>query len=115
MRRKYGSDLVVDALRSFGITHVAFNPGASFRGLHESLVNAGFEAPAIIEVPHEKVAIGIAHGYAKASGKPMAVIIHDLVGLLHATMGIYCAYTDRVPMLLLGGAGPMDTSVRRPW
>ncbi len=115
MRRKYGSDLVVDALRSFGITHVAFNPGASFRGLHESLVNAGPEAPDIIEVPHEKVAIGIAHGYAKASGKPMAVIIHDLVGLLHATMGIYYAYADRVPMLLLGGAGPMDASVRRPW
>lgn len=115
MRREYGSDLVVDLLRSFDITNVAFNPGASFRGLHESLVNAGVDAPTIIEVPHEKVAVGMAHGYAKASGKPMAVVIHDLVGLLHATLGIYYAYTDRVPMLLLGGAGPMDAAVRRPW
>ncbi|MDT5126107.1 MAG: acetolactate synthase large subunit [Mycobacterium sp.] len=115
MRRQFGSDLVVDALRSFGVTHVAFNPGASFRGLHESLVTAGSGGPTIIEVPHEKIAIGIAHGYAKASGQPMAVVIHDLVGLLHATLGIYYAYADRVPMMVLGGAGPMDAAVRRPW
>jgi acetolactate synthase-1/2/3 large subunit len=115
MRRQFGSDLVVDALRSFGISHVAFNPGASFRGLHESLVTAGADGPVIIEVPHEKIAVGIAHGYAKATGRPMAVVIHDLVGLLHATLGIYYAYADRIPMLLLGGAGPMDAAVRRPW
>lgn len=115
MRLRYGSDVVVQALRRFGIEHVAFNPGASFRGLHESLANAGADGPTIIEVPHEKVAVGIAHGYAKATGRPMAVVIHDLVGLLHATLGVYYAYTDRVPMLLLGGAGPMDAAVRRPW
>ncbi|OAN35128.1 thiamine pyrophosphate-binding protein [Mycolicibacterium iranicum] len=107
--------MVVEALRSFGIEHVAFNPGASFRGLHESLVVAGAEGPQIVEVPHEKIAVGIAHGYAKATGRPMAVVIHDLVGLLHATLGVYYAYADRVPMLLLGGAGPMDAAVRRPW
>ena len=115
MRKQYGSDLVVDLLQSFGISHVAFNPGASFRGLHESLVTAGSDGPEIIEVPHEKIAVGIAHGYAKTLGKPMAVVIHDLVGLLHAPLGIYYAYADRVPILLLGGAGPMDAAVRRPW
>ncbi len=115
MRSEYGSDAVVEMLNSFGITYVAFNPGASFRGLHESLVTAGDQGPALIEVQHEKIAVGIAHGYAKATGRPMAVVTHDLVGLLHATTGIYYAYTDRVPMLILGGAGPLDAARRRPW
>src|SRR5262249_40731671 len=103
----------VELLSTFGIKHVAFNPGASFRGLLESLVTAGAEGPQIIEVPHEKIAVGIAHGYAKASGEPMAVVIHDLVGLLHAPLAIYSRHPDRVPILLLGGAGPMDAAVRR--
>lgn len=116
---RYGSDVVVDALRAFGVPWVAFNPGASFRGLHDSLVNyqrdGGDRIPGLLEVPHEKIAVGMAHGFAKATGQPMAVVTHDLVGLLHATMGVYCAWIDRVPMLLLGGAGPMDAARRRPW
>jgi acetolactate synthase-1/2/3 large subunit len=112
---RYGSDVVVDMLQAQGIEYVALNPGASFRGLHDSLVNYGEGRPQILEVPHEKVALGIAHGYAKASGRSMGVILHDLVGLLHGTMGVYYAYIDRAPMLILGGAGPMDAARRRPW
>lgn len=111
----YGSDLVVDVLRAKDIPFVALNPGASFRGLHDSIVNHGGNRPEIILVPHEKVAVGIAHGYAKATGRMMAVALHDLVGLLHGTMGVYYAHVDRVPMLILGGAGPMDAARRRPW
>jgi acetolactate synthase-1/2/3 large subunit len=111
----YGSDLVVDILRSEDIPFLAINPGASFRGLHDSIVNHGGNDPEIILVPHEKVAVGIAHGYAKATGRAMGVVLHDLVGLLHGTMGIYYAHVDRTPMLVLGGAGPMDTARRRPW
>lgn len=111
----YGSDLVVDILQAHDVPFVALNPGASFRGLHDSLVNHGEGRPEIILVPHEKVAVGIAHGYAKATGRAMGVILHDLVGLLHGTMGVYYAYTDRVPMVVLGGAGPMDAARRRPW
>lgn len=114
-RPYHGSDLVVDVLRSQGIPYLALNPGASFRGLHDSVVNHGGNDPEIILVPHEKVAVGIAHGYAKATGRMMGVVLHDLVGLLHGTMGVYYAYTDRVPMLVLGGAGPMDQARRRPW
>jgi benzoylformate decarboxylase/acetolactate synthase-1/2/3 large subunit len=112
---RYGSDLVVDLLQEQGIEYVAMNPGASFRGLHDSLVNYAGGKPELLEIPHEKVAVGIAHGYAKATGRPMGVITHDLVGLLHATLGVYYAYIDRVPMLVLGGAGPMDGARRRPW
>ena len=111
---RYGSDVVVDLLRAYGIRHVALNPGASYRGLHDSLVNTP-GAPEIITCPHEKLAVNIAHGYARASGTPMAAILHDTVGLLHGSLGLFLAYIDRAPVLVLGGAGPMDTSRRRPW
>jgi acetolactate synthase I/II/III large subunit len=112
---RYGSDVAVDALHALGVRYLALNPGASFRGLHDSLVNYGGNRPQVLEVPHEKVAVGIAHGYAKAGGEPMGVVTHDLVGLLQASMGVFYAYVDRVPMLVLGGAGPMDQAKRRPW
>src|SRR3954466_9124765 len=111
----HGSDLVVDILQSQEIPYLAINPGASFRGLHDSIVNYGGNKPEIILVPHEKVAVGIAHGYAKATGQAMGVVLHDLVGLLHGTMGVYYAHVDRVRMVGLGGAVPMDQARRRPW
>ena len=103
---QWGSDVMVDVLRGLGLRYVALNPGSSFRGLHDSLVNYGGDEITMIEVPHEKLALGVAHGYAKVTGEPMAVILHDLVGLLHGTMGVYYAYIDRVPVIVLGGAGP---------
>ena len=63
---------------------------------------------------HEEIAVQIAHGYAKATGKPMAAIVHDIVGLLHASMAIYYAYIDRVPVFVIGATGPMDEAKRRP-
>ncbi|MDH5504081.1 MAG: thiamine pyrophosphate-binding protein [Acidimicrobiia bacterium] len=111
---EYVSDVIVARLARLGIQHIALNPGASFRGIHDSLVNFP-GAPEMIEVPHEKIAVGMAHGYAKATGKTMGVMVHDLVGLLHASLGVYYAYVDRAPMLIVGGAGPMDQARRRPW
>ena len=93
----WGSDVMVDALRQLDLPYVSLNPGSSFRGLHDSLVNYAGDEIQMIECPHEKIAVALAHGYAKVTGKPMVVILHDLVGLLHGTMGIYYAYIDRVP------------------
>lgn len=116
---RYGSDLAVDIIRRLGIRYIALNPGASYRGLHDSIVN--FRAddtpegdPEIIECTHEEIAVAAAHGYAKASGDIMAVGLHDVVGLQHASMAIFNAWSDRVPMLMLGGGGPMDAELRRP-
>ena len=111
---RYGSDVMVDLLIEQGVRYVALNPGASFRGLHDSLVNRE-GAPEIILVPHEKLAVNLAHGYAKASGEVMAAVLHDTVGLLHGSLGIFTAFLDRAPVLVFGGAGPMDTARRRPW
>jgi benzoylformate decarboxylase/acetolactate synthase-1/2/3 large subunit len=111
--RRYGSDIVVEFLRAAGIDHVALNPGASFRGLHDSLGTAA--TPETIVTLHEEVAVGIAHGYAKSAGRPMAVFVHDQVGLHHAAMALFNAYVDAVPMLVIGGCGPRDVTRRRPW
>ncbi len=112
---QWGSDVMVDVLRMLGLKYVSLNPGSSFRGLHDSLVNYGGDEITMIECPHEKLALGVAHGYAKATGEPMAVILHDLVGLLQGTMGVYYAYLDRVPVIVLGGSGPADHERRRPY
>ena len=115
MAPTYGSDVIVDLLKGFGIEYAALNPGASYRGLHDSLVNYGGNRPEIITCTHEEVAVAVAHGYAKVTGKPMAAIVHDVVGLLHCTMAIYYAHVDRVPVLVLGATGPVDRSKRRPY
>ena len=109
------SDVIVDLIKRFGFPYIALNPGASYRGLHDSLVNYGGTQPPILLCQHEKIAVQIAHGYAKATGKPMVAIVHDVVGLLHATMGIYYAYVDRAPIFVIGATGPMDESRRRPF
>ena len=92
MAPRYGSDLVVDLLRAAGVEYVALNPGATFRGLHDSLVNyqsagGGVAGPELILTTHEEIAVAMAHGYAKAKGRPMAAVVHDIVGLQHASTG----------------------------
>ncbi|HEY6015267.1 MAG TPA: thiamine pyrophosphate-binding protein, partial [Gaiellaceae bacterium] len=115
MTKRYGSDVMVDAIKACGFRYVTLNPGSSFRGLHDSLVNHGGNVdPEIITCNHEKLAVGIAHGYAKATGETAACILHDIVGLLQGTMGIYYAWIDRAPVVVFGGAGPMAYDRRRP-
>lgn len=112
----WGSDIPAAMLRRLGIKHIALTPGASYRGFHDSLVNhLGNEAPEIVLCTHEEHAIAVAHGYAKATGQAMAVAVHSNVGLMHASMAIFNAFCDRVPMLILGATGPMDATERRPW
>jgi thiamine pyrophosphate-dependent acetolactate synthase large subunit-like protein len=112
----FGSDVVADALRATDIPYVALNPGASYRGLHDSLVNyLGNEAPQMLLCLHEEAAIAIAHGYAKVTGKAMAAAVHSNVGLMHGTMAIFNAWCDRMPIVVLGATGPVDAVKRRPW
>src|SRR6186997_610279 len=112
----FGSDVVADALRATDIPYIALNPGASYRGLHDSLVNyLGNERPQMLLCLHEESAVAIAHGYAKVTGKAMAAAVHSNVGLMHATMAIFNAWCDRMPVLVLGATGPVDAMKRRPW
>src|SRR5215469_1135680 len=112
----WGSDVMALMLREIGLPYVALNPGASYRGLHDSLVNLlGNTEPQMLLCLHEEHAVAIAHGYAKVAGKPMGAIVHSNVGLMHATMAVFNAWCDRTPVILLGATGPVAADKRRPW
>jgi thiamine pyrophosphate-dependent acetolactate synthase large subunit-like protein len=112
----WGSDAVAAMLHALDVPYLALNPGASYRGLHDSIVNyLGNTSPQMLLCLHEESAIAIAQGYTKASGKMMGAVVHSNVGLMHATMAIFNAWCDRVPMLVLGATGPWDAAKRRPW
>ena len=112
--QRSGSDFMVDVLKSLGFEYVAANPGSSFRGLHESIINyGGNKAPEMITCMHEESAVAMAHGYFKAEGKPMLVAAHGTVGLQHASMALYNAWCDRVPVYVVIG-NYNDAAVRRP-
>ena len=99
-----GSDFMVDVIKSLGIEYVCSNPGSSFRGLHESVINyGGNKNPEFITCCHEESSVAMGHGYAKIEGKPLAVLAHGTVGLQHASMAIYNAWCDRVPVYIIVG------------
>jgi acetolactate synthase-1/2/3 large subunit len=114
LKAGWQSDVIADLIRQFNFAYIVVNPGASYRGLHDSLVNYNSNEPPMLVSPHEKIAVQIAHGYAKTCGKPLCVIVHNVVGLLHAAMGIYYAYVDRAPVFVVGATGPLDEDKRRP-
>jgi thiamine pyrophosphate-dependent acetolactate synthase large subunit-like protein len=105
---------MVDVIKSLGIEYICANPGSTFRGLHESIINyGGNKSPELITCCHEETSVGMAHGYFKVEGKPLGVFVHSTVGLQHASMAIYNAYCDRVPVYIVAG-NVMDATKRRP-
>ncbi|MCD1585062.1 thiamine pyrophosphate-binding protein [Halomonas sp. IOP_14] len=111
----WGSDAIAKTLQGLELNYIALNPGASYRGLHDSLVNFTHNDPRLLLCVHEEAAVAIAHGYAKVTGRAMGVALHSNVGLMHGSMGIYNAWCDRVPMVVLGATGPVDATQRRSW
>src|SRR5438874_13827074 len=106
-----GSDFMVDVIKSLDIEYFCANPGSSFRALHESIVNyGGNQKPEFITCCHEESSVGMAHGYSKIEGKPLAVLAHGTVGLQHAAMAIYNAYCDRVTVFIIVG-NTIDTTM----
>jgi thiamine pyrophosphate-dependent acetolactate synthase large subunit-like protein len=98
------SDFMVDVIKSLGFEYVAANPGSSFEGLHESIINYGAnKMPELLTCCHEESSVAMAHGYAKIEGKPMLAVVHGNIGLQHASMAIYNAYADRVPVFIIAG------------
>jgi thiamine pyrophosphate-dependent acetolactate synthase large subunit-like protein len=99
-----GSDFMVDVIKRLGFEYVAANPGSSFEGLHESIINYGSNrTPELLTCCHEESSVAMAHGFAKIEGKPMMAMLHGIIGLQHASMAIYNAYADRVPVYIIVG------------
>lgn len=112
----WGSDVIASAIREQGFPYVCLNPGASYRGLHDSLVNyLGNAEPEMLVCLHEEHAVAMAQGYAMVTDQPLAVIVHSNVGLMHSTMGVFDAWCKRVPVVMFGATGPVDATQRRPW
>jgi thiamine pyrophosphate-dependent acetolactate synthase large subunit-like protein len=111
---KAGSDFMVDVIKSLDIKYVPTNCASSFRGLHESLIDYGGNTkPEYISCMHEESSVAMAHGYFKVTGKPLLTLVHGTVGLQHATMAIYNAWCDRVPVIVMGG-NDADAAFRPP-
>ena len=114
-RPQYGSDAVAQLLQRYGFDYAFLNPGSSFRGLQDSLVNYNAnKTPKVILGLHEDTVAGMAQGYATASGRPALCILHDMVGLMHGSMGVFNIYCAGMPVLVLGGSGPSESCWRSP-
>jgi acetolactate synthase-1/2/3 large subunit len=112
---EFGSDVMADVISDMGFKHIFVLPGSSYRGLHDSLVNhLRNQNPEMIMCNHESIVVAMAHGYAKASGATATCVVHDLVGLMCASVSVFDAWVDRVPVLVFGGSGPQDPARRRP-
>src|SRR5215468_8501622 len=106
-----GSDFMMDVIKSLNFEYITTNPGSSFEGLHESIINYAGNRPELLTCLHEESAVAMAHGYAKIEGKPIMALLHGTVGTQHGSMAIYNAYADRVPIFLVIG-NHMDAGVR---
>ncbi len=99
-----GSDFMVDVIKSLGFEYMFGVPANTYMSLQESIVNYGRNKdPEFILATNEDLAAAMAHGYAKIAGKPALVGCHGTVGAQHATMGVYDAFCDRVPMVMILG------------
>ena len=107
-----GSDFMMDVFKSIGFDYVFANPGGSFGGLHESIINyCGNQDPEFFTCMHEESSVAMSHGYAKVEGKPVLTMAHGTVGLQHAAMALYNAWCDRVPVYLVIG-NSLDVATR---
>ena len=115
-RMGWGSDVAAEAIRRLDLKYIALVPGASYRGLHDSIVNyLGNANPQMMVCLHEEHAVAIADGYARITEKPMAVALHSNVGLMHGIMPIFNSWCGRTPVIIFGATGPVDADKRRPW
>lgn len=111
----WGSDAIAEQIARLDIPYIALSPGSSYRGLHDSLVNYNGNTPQMVVCLHEEHTVAVAHGYAKVTEKPILAAVHANVGLQHAAMAVYNAFCDRVPVVILGATGPLDSERKRPW
>ena len=108
-----GADFMIDVFKALGFEYVCANPGSAFRGIQESVVNYGGNfKPEFITCCHEESSVAMGHGYFKVEGKPMLVFAHGTVGLQHASMAIYNAFCDRVPVFIVLGNN-LNAATRR--
>ena len=99
-----GAQTMLRVLAKMGVEKIFASPGSEWSPVWEALAEPGVEGmPQYLSTRHEEVAVGMASGYAKSTGKLPAVMIHTTVGSLHATMGMRGAIREQVPMVVFSG------------
>ena len=96
-------------LKTLGVDYVFCNSGTDFPPIIEGLAEAAANdqaLPQAIVIPHEHLAMGMAHGYWQASGKTQAVMLHTNVGLANGAIGAINAAHDNVPVIMMSGRTP---------
>ena len=117
----FGSDVVADTLRALDIPYIAVTPGASYRGLHDSIVNyLGNTMPQMLlgrlALRHEQIpAVAIAHGWRKSPARRSPPPYIPMSGCSTPLTAMFNAWCDRMPVVVLGATGPVDAMKRRPW
>jgi acetolactate synthase-1/2/3 large subunit len=107
-----GADFMLEVLKALDFAYVTETPASTFRGLHEAIINYGMnKQPEMISCTHEEIAVAMAHGYAKIEGRPLLVLAQSTVGLQHASMALYNAFCDQVPVYMIVG-NTVDATVR---
>lgn len=102
-------------LKALGVDYVFANSGTDFPPIIEGLIDArnkGIDLPTALTIPHEHVAVGMAHGYTLLTGKAQAVMLHTNVGLSNGATGAINAACDQIPMFLMSGRTPVTESDR---
>src|SRR2546427_9642549 len=104
MKGLSGAETLLRVLRAMGVERIFASPGSDWAPLWEALAKLHWpDVPEYLSTRHEETAVGMATGYAKATGKLPAVVLHTTVGALHATMGVRAALHERIPMVVLAG------------
>lgn len=101
-----GGDAILEAFRKLGVDYIVCSPGSEWSPIWEALARADqtkTKSPGYIDCWHETLAVGIALGYTRATGKMQAVLLHSGVGLMQGSMGMHSASMGQVPMLIMSG------------
>src|SRR2546425_9217070 len=104
MKGLSGAETLLRVLRAMGFERILSSPGSDWAPLWDALAKLHCpDVPEYLSTRHEETAVGMATGYAKATGKLPAVVLHTTVGALHATMGVRAALHERIPIVVLAG------------
>ncbi|HWP59263.1 MAG TPA: thiamine pyrophosphate-binding protein [Candidatus Acidoferrales bacterium] len=106
MKGLNGAEAILRVLAAMGVERIFASPGSEWSPVWEAYARARAQSegvPLYISSRHEETAVGMASGYAKATGKLPAVMIHTTVGALHASMAMRGALHEQVPMVVLAG------------
>ena len=106
------SNDLLQGLVDLGIEYLFCNLGTDHAPLIEEMAHwreQGRAFPNLILCPHENTAVHMAGGYAVATGRGQAVLVHVDAGTANAAMGLHNLCSTRIPVLLIAGRAPMST------